>query len=96
MGHDTLLYAREAEVVASVNDASLKENTTFLKVSNVTEVRQEGMERSADGGHSGRDDSPQLCPCMFAKLLRSSVCARLYMPTLDGTSSACNGPVHED
>jgi hypothetical protein len=33
MGHDTLLYARETDVVESVNDASLKENSTFLKVS---------------------------------------------------------------
>lgn len=33
MGHDTLLYARETEVVTSVNDPSLKENSTFLEVS---------------------------------------------------------------
>ncbi len=31
MGHNTVLWARETEVVASVN-GSEKENTTFLKV----------------------------------------------------------------
>ena len=32
LGHDTLLYAREPEVVADVNDSTIKENRTFLKV----------------------------------------------------------------
>ena len=32
MGHDTLLWARESDVVTSVNDPSIKENSTFLKV----------------------------------------------------------------
>eukprot|EP00884_Botryococcus_braunii_P021955 jgi/Botrbrau1/8443/Bobra.0237s0062.1 len=31
MGHDTLLYARETEVVEGVNDPNIKENTLFLK-----------------------------------------------------------------
>jgi len=31
MGHNTLLWAREPEVVASVNGPT-RENTTFLKV----------------------------------------------------------------
>lgn len=33
-GHDTLIWAREAEVVAGINDASTKENAVFLKVQN--------------------------------------------------------------
>jgi glycerol-3-phosphate dehydrogenase (NAD(P)+) len=32
MGHDTLIYARETEVVDSINDPAVKENTLFLKV----------------------------------------------------------------
>ena len=32
MGHDTLLWAREQQVVTEVNDPAIKENTTFLKV----------------------------------------------------------------
>lgn len=32
MGHDTLIYARETEVVESINDPAVKENTLFLKV----------------------------------------------------------------
>lgn len=32
MRHDTLLWAREPEVVAGVNDPAVKENATYLKV----------------------------------------------------------------
>ena len=32
MRHDTLLWAREPEVVAGVNNPAVKENTTYLKV----------------------------------------------------------------
>lgn len=32
MGHDTLIYAREPEVVSDINDSSVKENRTYLKV----------------------------------------------------------------
>ena len=32
MRHDTLLWAREPEVVAGVNDLAVKENVTYLKV----------------------------------------------------------------
>jgi len=32
MGHDTLIWAREPEVVKSVNDPAVKENVTYLKV----------------------------------------------------------------
>ena len=31
--HDTVVYARETEVVEAINDPSIRENTTFLKVS---------------------------------------------------------------
>ena len=30
--HDTVVYARETEVVEAINDPSIRENTTFLKV----------------------------------------------------------------
>lgn len=36
MGHNTLVYAREPEVVADINDASVKENRTFLQVMTFT------------------------------------------------------------
>lgn len=29
--HDTVVYARETEVVEAINDLSIRENTTFLK-----------------------------------------------------------------
>ena len=32
MRHDTLLWAREPEVVAGINDPAVKENATYLKV----------------------------------------------------------------
>ncbi len=32
MGHNTLIWAREPEVVASINDPAVKENTTYLQV----------------------------------------------------------------
>ena len=58
MGHDTLLYAREVEVVASVNDADLKENTTFLKVSYAP-------ERKGIGG-SNHNKPTSLCAAQCA------------------------------
>ena len=30
--HDTVVYARETDVVEAINDPSIRENTTFLKV----------------------------------------------------------------
>ena len=30
--HDTVVYARETEVVEAINDSSIRENTVFLKV----------------------------------------------------------------
>lgn len=32
MGHDTLIWAREPEVVETINDPAVKENVTYLKV----------------------------------------------------------------
>ena len=32
MGHPTLVWAREEEVVRDINDANVRENTVYLKV----------------------------------------------------------------
>lgn len=46
MGHDTLLWARESEVVAGVNDPAIKENTTYLKARLLGLQRQGALQAS--------------------------------------------------
>ena len=76
MGHETLLYAREKEVVASINDANLKENTTFLKVSYAGEGGEGGGMGLFEegGGKSERNDRSHFCPCTTAGQLSSLIC----------------------